>query len=223
MHPDFWYERWQNRQIGFHRDEVHPYLTRFWPTLDIAPGSRVFVPLCGKSNDLLWLRAQGHEVVGVEVSPIAVREFFEENRLTPSILTVDSFQLYECDGIGLYCGDFFALTASHLAGVSAVYDRAALVALPPEMRGRYARHLLQLLPVGVKTLLVAFEYPQHEMPGPPFNVDANEIAALFGAQCEIHQLLEADILEQEPRFRDKGVTRLKETVYRLQPARFKIA
>jgi thiopurine S-methyltransferase len=216
MNPDFWHERWQNRQIGFHRDEVHPYLTRFWPTLGIAPGSRVFVPLCGKSNDLLWLRAQGYEVVGAEVSPIAVREFFEENHLTPSISTVDSFQLYECDGIRLYCGDFFALTASHVAGVSAVYDRAALVALPPEMRGHYARHLLQLLASGVKTLLVAFEYPQHEMPGPPFNVDAEEIAALFGAQCDIRLLLEADILAQEPRFRDKGVTRLKEAVYVLR-------
>ena len=216
MHPDFWHERWQNRQIGFHRDEAHPYLTQFWPTLGIAPGSRVFVPLCGKSNDLLWLRAQGHEVVGVEVSPIAVREFFEANRLTPSISTVDSFQLYECDGIRLYCGDFFALTASRLTGVSAVYDRAALVALPPDMRGYYARHLLQLLPVGVKTLLVAFENPQHEMPGPPFNVDAEEIAALFGAQCDIKLLLEADILAQEPRFRDKGVTQLKEAVYILR-------
>lgn len=216
MNPDFWHERWESRQIGFHRDEVHPYLARFWPALGIAPGSRVFVPLCGKSNDLLWLCAQGHEVVGVEVSPIAVREFFEENRLTPTISTVDSFQCYECDGICLYCGDFFALTASHLAGVSAVYDRAALVALPPEMRGDYARHLLELLPSGAKTLLVAFEYPQHEMPGPPFNVDGAEITALFGTQCDIRLLLEADILAQEPRFRDKGVTRLKEVVYALR-------
>ena len=216
MNPDFWHERWQNRQIGFHRDEVHPYLTQFWPTLGIVRGSRVFVPLCGKSNDLLWLRMQGHEVVGVEVSPIAVREFLEENRLTPSVSIVDTFQLYECDGIRLYCGDFFDLTASHLAGVSAIYDRAALVALPPEMRVGYARHLLQLLPSGAKTLLVAFEYPQHEMPGPPFNVDAAEIAALFGAQCDMALLLEADILAQEPRFRDKGVTRLKEAVYALR-------
>lgn len=216
MNPDFWRERWENREIGFHRDAAHPYLTRFWPTLGIAPGSRVFVPLCGKSNDLLWLRAQGHEVVGVEVSPIAVREFFEENRLTPSVSTVDSFQLYECDGIRLYCGDFFALTVPHLDGVSAVYDRAALIALPPEMRERYARHLLQLLPSGAQTLLVAFEYPQHEMSGPPFNVNSAEVSALFGAQCTIELLLEADILAQEPRFRDKGVTRLKEVVYALR-------
>ena len=59
MNPDFWRERWENREIGFHRDAAHPYLTRFWPTLGIAPGSRVFVPLCGKSNDLLWLRPFG--------------------------------------------------------------------------------------------------------------------------------------------------------------------
>ena len=215
MNPDFWHERWQNRQIGFHRDEVHPYLTQFWPTLGIVRGSRVFVPLCGKSNDLLWLRMQGHEVVGVEVSPIAVQEFFEENGLVPFIVEGEHFQIYECDSLRIYCGDFFQLTANDFAGIAAVYDRAALVALPPPLRERYASHLQRMLP-SAATLLVAFEYSQHQMPGPPFNVDAKEIAALFGAQCEIHQLLEADILEQEPRFRDKCVTRLKEAVYVLR-------
>jgi len=216
MTPDFWHERWCNRQIGFHRADVHPYLEQFWPSLDLARGSRVFVPLCGKSNDLLWLRAQGHEVVGIEISPIAVWGFFEENGLVPSFVDGEHFQIYECDSLRIYCGDFFQLSADDLAGIVAVYDRAALVALPPPLRERYASHLQRMLP-SAETLLVAFEYPQHQMPGPPFNVDAKEIAALFGAQCEIHQLLEADILEQEPRFRDKGVTRLKETVYRLQP------
>lgn len=216
MTPDFWHERWRNRQIGFHRAGVHPYLEQFWPSLELARGSCVFVPLCGKSNDLLWLRAQGHEVVGIEISPIAVREFFEENGLVPSVVDGEHFQIYECDRLRIYCGDFFQLSAHDLAGVAAIYDRAALIALPPPLRERYASHLQRMLP-SAETLLVAFEYPQHQMPGPPFNVDAKEIAALFGAQCEIRQLLEADILEQEPRFRDKGVTRLKEAVYRLQP------
>lgn len=215
MKLDFWHERWENRQIGFHRDDVHPYLSKFWPDLHVASGSRVFVPLCGKSNDLLWLRAQGHEVVGVEASLIAVKDFFAENGLVPSIRLSESFQIYECGGIRLYCGDYFDLSAADLAGVSAVYDRAALVALPPEMRGAYAHHLLSLLLPGARALLVSFEYPQHEMPGPPFNVDAAEIADLYAGECEIRPLMTVDILDQEPRFRNKGVTRLSETVYEL--------
>lgn len=215
MNPDFWHERWQSRQIGFHRDEVHPYLTQFWPTLGIARGSRVFVPLCGKSRDMLWLRAQGYEVVGVEISRLAVEAFFEENGLQPSVSEQGSFHVYETEGLRICCGDFFALTAADLSGASAVYDRASLVALPPEMRRAYAEHLAGLLTPGTKTLLVAFEYPQHEMDGPPFSVDEMEVRALYAGHCAISLLQATDILSDEPRFRARGVSRLHEKVYML--------
>lgn len=215
MHPDFWHERWRKNQIGFHQDAIHPLLRQCWSALCIAPGSRVFVPLCGKSRDMLWLRAQGYEIVGVEISRLAVEAFFEENGLQPAVVEQAGFHVYETEGLRIFCGDFFALTAADLAGASAVYDRASLVALPPEMRRAYAEHLAGLLAPGTKTLLVAFEYPQHQMDGPPFSVDEAEVYALYAGHCAVSLLQAADILDDEPRFRARGVSRLHEKVYML--------
>src|SRR5574340_1608572 len=146
MKKDFWLERWERKEIGFHQDEINPYLRQYWQELHLARGSEVFVPLCGKSRDMLWLREQGHAVLGVELSPLAAQAFFEENGLSPQRTRGERFDSYEADGIRILCGDFFDLDRDDLAGVKAVYDRASLIALPPEMRERYARHLESILP-----------------------------------------------------------------------------
>lgn len=216
MHHDFWHERWTNNQIGFHQAEVNPHLRQSWPSLGVAPGQRVFVPLCGKSRDLLWLREQGFDVVGVELSPLAVKAFFEENGLNSTVQQEGPFTAYRTTGICIYCGDFFALTQDHLDGVAAVFDRASLVALPPDMRASYARHMLHLLPRKVPILLVAFDYPQQEMTGPPFSVAEAEVRTLFGKDREICLLHRLDILAQEPRFREKGVSRMEELIFVLK-------
>jgi thiopurine S-methyltransferase len=215
MHQEFWHERWQQNQIGFHCEDINLHLQHYWPALNIAPGSRVFVPLCGKSNDMLWLLAQGFDVIGVELSPLAVQAFFAENGPPATPRRQGKFDVSEIDGLSIYCGDFFDLTAIDLAGVSAVYDRASLVALPPEMRAAYAAHMQHLLEPGTKTLLVAFDYPQHEMQGPPFSVQTPEVQALYSSWCAVGLLHAEDILEREPRFRDKGVSRMLEQVYAL--------
>jgi thiopurine S-methyltransferase len=181
--------------------------------LNIAPGSRVFVPLCGKSKDMLWLLAQGYEVIGVELSLLAVQAFFAENELPATTSRRGKLSISEADGLRIYCGDFFDLSAKDLAGVNAVYDRASLVALPPEMRAAYAAHMQHLLEPGTKTLLVAFDYPQHEMQGPPFSVQAPEVQALYRSWCDFELLYTEDILDREPQFRDKGVSRMQEQVY----------
>jgi len=215
MEKAFWLERWERAEIGFHQSEVNPYLLQYWPTLHVAQGGEVFVPLCGKSLDMLWLRQQGHAVLGVELSPIAVRDFFAENGLLPMHASAGQFDLCEADGIRILCGDFFELTREHLAQVRAVYDRASLVALPREMRGRYARHLAGLLSPGTQVLLVTFDYPQAEMNGPPFAVSVDEVRALYGAYAEVRLLAQVDILEREPRFRARGVTRMQENIFLL--------
>ena len=215
MQQEFWHERWQLNQIGFHSDNINQHLQQYWPALNIAPGSRVFVPLCGKSNDMLWLLAQRYEVIGVELSPLAVQAFFAENDLSTTTRRQDKFSVSETDGLRIYCGDFFDLTADDLAGVNAVYDRASLVALPPEMRVAYAAHMQYLLEPGTKTLLVAFDYSQHEMQGPPFSVQAQEVQALYRNGCDIELLYTGDILDREPGFREKGVSRMQEQVYAL--------
>ncbi|HEY3327716.1 MAG TPA: thiopurine S-methyltransferase [Novimethylophilus sp.] len=215
MHHEFWHERWQRNQIGFHQDQVNLYLRHFWPAAGMPAAGRVFVPLCGKSRDMAWLRQQGYEVVGVEISEIAVRDFFAELELVPAQRESGPFLCYEAAGYMLLCGDFFALEAADLGVVTAVYDRASLIALPPDMRRRYAMQMRKLVPAGVRTLLVAFEYPQREMDGPPFSVAEQEVAELYADANEIALLCDEDILEREPRFRDKGVGRLHEKVYLL--------
>lgn len=215
MQQEFWLERWQQNQIGFHSEEINLHLQTYWPELKIKPRSKVFVPMCGKSNDMLWLLAQGYEVIGVEVSPLAVQAFFAENRLKASKYQQGQFTVSAIDGLLIYCGNFFDLAVNELADVTAVYDRASLVALPPEMRVDYVAHMQHLLKSKTKTLLVTFDYPQHEMQGPPFSVPASEVESLYRNRCKVEQLGTEDILAREPRFRERGISRLQESVFTL--------
>jgi thiopurine S-methyltransferase len=213
MHAEFWLERWQQNQIGFHCEEINPYLQRYLPYFDLEKSSRIFVPLCGKSNDMLWLLAQGYDVVSVELSPLAIAAFFSENALSATISTQGEFTVNQVDGLSIYCGDFFHLTTNDLAGVSAVYDRAALVALPLEMRTAYIEQMKYLLESGTKILLVVFDYLQQEMQGPPFSVSVAEVEALYSDWCELTLLCTQGILDREPHFRSRGLTQLREHVY----------
>lgn len=215
MEPSFWHARWQANEIGFHQADINPHLQAYWPELRAAPQGRVFVPLCGKSRDMLWLAGEGQRVLGVEISPIAAQAFFTENRLPPVSTLKPPFTEHRSGEITLLQGDFFALTPAHVEAVSAVYDRASLIALPPELRARYAAHMAALLRQSVPVLLVTLDYPQQEMDGPPFAVTGDEVDKLFGAHFEITSLGGQDILAENPRFQARGLTRLNERVYRL--------
>jgi thiopurine S-methyltransferase len=215
MKKDFWLERWERKEIGFHQSGINPYLRQYWQELHLARDSGVFVPLCGKSSDLLWLRQQGHPVLGVELSAIAAQAFFEENGYTPHHAASEKFACYEADSIRILCGDFFDLRKNDLAKVGAVYDRASLVALPPDMRERYVRHIISILPPATQILLITFDYPQPEMPGPPFAVSPGEVETLYHPYAEIRQLAQLDVLVQNPRFQERGLSRLQENIFHL--------
>jgi len=217
MDNAFWLERWQNNRIGFHEGRVNTHLENYWDQLDLAPGARVFVPLCGKARDLLWLRAQGHEVVGVEVSAIAVRDFFAENDLRPVVEQYEDREYWYEDGFTLIRGDFFDITQEEVAGCAGVFDRASLIALPPSMRADYAAHLKAILPGWAQTLLVTLEYDPSEMDGPPFPVSEDEVRALYTDTWRVERLWQAAVLDEQPHFRERGLTALRETVYRLAP------
>ncbi len=201
MDANFWLERWQRNEIGFHQPRPHPALERLWPMLGLAPGARVFVPLAGKSLDLVWLAARGHDVVGIELAEVAVRDFAAEHGRLPRV--------------DLRCGDLFDLTPATLGPIDAVFDRASLVALPPPMRQRYAAKLAELARPGARTLLVTMEYDQSRMPGPPHSVPEDEVRALFGATHDVEFVERDSALEDFPRFAQRGVDRLAEAVYRL--------
>jgi thiopurine S-methyltransferase len=215
VQPEFWHDRWRTAQIGFHQSAVDRHLAAYWPKLNLAAKASVFVPLCGKSLDLLWLRDQGHAVIGVEISAVAVESFFMEHGIPARRRSLDDFDVYEADRLALFRGDFFKLTPALLGSVSAVYDRAALISWTPELRAEYVERITKLTRPGTEMLLIAVEYPQAEMSGPPFCVTGDEIDRLYGKRHTIEQLGRHEILALEPRLRARGLTELHEVCYRL--------
>ena len=216
MEPEFWQQRWREGRIGFHNDKPFPLLLKHWPSLGVAPGSRVFVPLAGKSLDMAWLASQGYRVLGVELSPLAVEQFFDEHELKPEQRKTRYGTHFEAGGIEIILGDAFGLDAEVLAGCSAVYDRAAVIALPPVLRARYVGDLYARLPQGCRGLLITLEYPQDEKQGPPFSVAEAEVMERFGRDWEVEVLERRDILAQQPGFQAEGVSALETVVYRME-------
>lgn len=216
MQPEFWHDRWKNNQIGFHLDHVNPYLARYWPTLGLEPGARVLVPLCGKSLDITWLAAHGYHVLGVELSEDAVKRYFSEHNLKPDVTRRGAFSVYEAGPVTLMCGDLFAISAADVATCQGLYDRAAIIALPPEMRANYVTYLTKVLPRDCQGLLITLDYDQSEMQGPPFSVPDTEVQRLLTPEWSLEVLEQSDILDKSWNFLNKGATRLVERAYRLQ-------
>jgi thiopurine S-methyltransferase len=215
LRPEFWHDRWRTGQIGFHQSAVDRHLEQFWPDLGLARDSRVFVPLCGKSIDLLWLRERGHFVEGVELSGGALESFCMVHGIASRRRILDDFDVYEATKLQLFCGDFFSLTPELLGSVSAVYDRAALISWAPELRAAYVKHVTALTSSGTQTLLVAMEYSQSQMIGPPFSVGVDDVEHLYARDHAILELSRQDISASEPRLRSRGATQLHEVCYRL--------
>ena len=216
MEVEFWKQRWQKNQIGFHLDAINPNLKQLWSQLKLAPGSHVLVPLCGKSLDMLWLQQAGYSVTGVECSQLAVDAFFAEQKIIPEHKSLDDFQVYQSGNFQLLAGDFFKLQSKQLQDIAAVYDRAALIALPADMRKAYAEKLIDSLPTTAVILLVTLEYDQQVMQGPPFSVSAAEVQRLYGQRYAIHTLRQENIIAEEPRFAQRGLGSLIESAYLLQ-------
>lgn len=179
MDASFWHERWAKNEIAFHEPDFHELLTTHFSKLNLAADSRVFVPLCGKTLDISWLLQTGYQVCGIELSETAVQQLFEQLGVTPRITQLDKLKLYQAPRLDIFVGDIFDMTAAQLGKVDASYDRAALVALPAEMRTRYARQLLALTQ-NAPQLLITFEYNQNTMEPPPHSVDRAEVKALYG-------------------------------------------
>lgn len=216
MDTEFWLQRWREGQIGFHQDRVMPLLQKYWPDLALPAGCRVLVPLAGKSLDIIWLASQGHRVLAIELSELAVKQFFAENSLTPTTHDSALGRHHTAGNIEMICGDIFGLDAATLASCTGFYDRAALIALPPAMRQRYTAHVYGSLPTHCRGLLLTVNYAQHQMDGPPFAVDQAEVNALYADRWAIQTLEERDILATEPKFAQRGLTRMNTSVYRLE-------
>ena len=173
---DFWHSRWQEGRYGWHEADGNEALKKYWPRL--PTGSRVLVPLCGKSVDLLWLTRQGLEVTGVELSPIATRSFFEEAGLVFETRENGSFKWFRNSeaGIAIACGNYFDFTATPF---DALYDRAAFSALPSGKRSEYAGLTNSLLQPEAFRLLITLEFDDCLAEGPPYPVFRDEVLACW--------------------------------------------
>ena len=192
MDAGFWIQRWRKSEIGFHEGKANALLVEHFKDMHGKPGDRVFVPLCGKTRDLDWLLSQGYRVAGVELSETAVKQLFAELGVEPEISELGNLTLFSGPDIDVFVGDIFDLSASALGQVDVIYDRAALVALPEAMRRRYADHLMQITEAAPQ-FLIAFEYDQARMDGPPFSVTGDEIARCYGDRYALRRAACVDV------------------------------
>lgn len=191
MEADFWHKRWDENKVAFHEGKTNVLFERYFNKLELELGARIFVPLCGKTEDFSWLLAKGFKVVGVELSEKAIVQLFENLGLEPNIENTStesgSLKHYSAENIDIFVGDIFDITSEALGKVDVVYDRAALVALPFEMRMRYALHLSEISRFAPQ-LLISFEYDQNAVDGPPFCVNGEEVQNLYGKNFKLEKL-----------------------------------
>jgi len=215
MQIEFWEQRWDEGSIGFHLSEVNPYLLKFWPQLNTADDATVLVPMCGKSLDMMWFVSEGLNVLGVECSQKAIKAFSEEQKLDLEPAQHKSFVAHSSPQLSMLEGDFFHLDSDDLNNISAVYDRASLVALPEDMRKKYVSLLAENLPDHVSLLLVTIEYDQSLMSGPPFSVSSDEVERLYKPHFLVEKLHQKNVINEQPRFKQKGLDTMIERVYKI--------
>lgn len=189
---NFWLERWENREIGFNQNEENPFMLKYFEALKLDTGSKILVPLCGKTIDISWLLAQGHMVRGIELSETAVIELFEELRITPTVSQIGELKLYSTNNLDIYVGDVFKLTSKILGKIDAIYDRAALVALTTELRIQYTKHLRDISDKAPQ-LLLCFEYDQSLMNRTPYSVEEAEVKRHYAEHYELELLAREEI------------------------------
>lgn len=215
MEKEFWHSKWQTNDIAFDQASPNPLLIKYLDSLHLKTGARIFVPLCGKSIDMHYLLEQNYQIVGVELSLEACEMFFLEQNLKYQIENTGSFVKLQSDKITLLAGDIFKLDKNILGKFSAIYDRAALVALPKEMRKRYVDKIITLSENETEILLITGSYNQSEMQGPPFSVDEQEVISLYGKDFQI-TVLNNEIAEIPKHLLKRGLKSARQHVFKLE-------
>lgn len=212
MHKEFWHNRWQKNEIGFDQDQPNTLLQKYFSHLNLQPRARIFVPLCGKSVDMLWLAEQGYQVIGVEINLQACELFFNHYQIPYQAEQEQNHTVFTSKNICLFAGDYFEITKEMIGPIDAIYDRAALVALPTEMRDSYAEKTLSLMQAHTQILLITASYNQAVMQGPPFSIDDTEVRRLFGAHLSIQSLYN-EAASVPAHLQARGLTEAQDLVY----------
>jgi thiopurine S-methyltransferase len=192
MDESFWFQRWETNNIAFHQSEANPLLVNYFNELALAKGSRIFLPLCGKTLDISWLLSNGYRIVGAELSEMAIEQLFMQIGVVPQILEVGEVKHFSATNIDIFVGNIFYLSDKIIGPVDAIYDRAALVALPKKMRHRYTAHLMEIT-AKAPQLLICYEYDQALMDGPPFSISNEEINQHYSDSYNLTLILSSDV------------------------------
>ncbi len=192
MDASFWHQKWEKNEIGFHQNEANPLLVKYFSGLSLAKGSRIFIPLCGKTRDIAWLLTNGYCVAGAELSKVAIKQLFAELGVEPKISSIGKLEHYSATNIDVFTGDIFDLSGNTLGQVDAIYDRAALVALPLEMRKQYTKHLMQITDIAPQ-LLISYVYDQSAIDGPPFSISNEEVNQHYADNYGLTLIASADV------------------------------
>ena len=215
MKHTFWHDRWESDRIGFHQETINPYLNEYVSHLEKSASRCIFVPLCGKTKDMLWLAEKGFNVIGVEISEKAIISFFSENNIEYSTKEESNIRCFYSKNITIYKADIFDLEPRHMKNSDCFYDRAALIALPKNTRNNYVQQIKALTGNSSIGLLVSIEYLPTQSDFPPFCIKQEEITDLFSANFTVEKLMEQDILDASPKAIERGLTEIKEVVYSL--------
>ncbi len=210
MDANYWHQIWETNRLPFHEGKANSLLVTYFKALSLAKGSRVFVPLCGKTLDIAWLLSNGYRIAGAELSELAIKQLFVELGVQPQIRDIGQVKHYSATDIDIFVGDIFNLTREMLGSIDAIFDRAALVALPETMRIRYSKHITDITG-NAPQLLITFEYDQTLMEGPPFSVISKEVNRHYEDNYKISLLISLDIPNGL-----KGTTPAKETAWLLK-------
>ena len=192
MNSSFWHQRWEKNEIGFHEGKPNPFLVKHFHELSVAKGRRIFVPLCGKTLDISWLLSRGYRMAGAELSQLAIEQLFMELGMQPEVTTVGKVEQWSANNLDIFVGDIFAVSEKMLSPIDAVYDRAALVAFPEDMRKRYTAHLTEVTKKSPQ-LLICYEYDQSLMDGPPFSVSNEEVHRHYATAYDLTLLSSTEV------------------------------
>lgn len=193
MEHSFWHSKWQNNEIAFHEPQGNALLVKHSSVLlSTAKNPTIFVPLCGKTKDIGWFLSKGCSVVGAELSEVATQQLFEELNVQPVVEKTATGLKYSVEGLTVFVGDIFTLSSNDIGNIDGVYDRAALVALPEQIRAKYSVHIVEITQRAPQ-LVISFDYDQEKMPGPPFSVDVKTVSALYEQHYQITLLERSDV------------------------------
>jgi len=211
MDASFWHKCWERSSLGFHQEQVHPFLLEYFDKLIKPDDKHVFVPLCGKSLDMVWL-AERLNVTGAELSEIACHDFFADKKLSYNKQCLGDFSVLSHDNLVLLQGDFFKLMPVDINSPDWIYDRAALIALPKKMQKSYANHLTSFIDKNTRLMLISLEFPEDELSGPPFPITQPQLKDFF-PNCDVDLIASHEL--QDKRFAQRifDVSYLIERLY----------